>query len=185
MIRINLIYDRIGSEVRKVKGELVIAGLLLVVVFGLMAASWVFNTIKISKLSSENKTLTSRKEEYNKISQKIADYQKSKTELSLVMDSIVFLLESQRGPARVIENIGTRLPGEVWLISIVEKQGGINIEGLSFSDPGVARFMDNLQNGGIFSSIELIGIEQVEMEGEVIKKFTLKLGLDGKGKANG
>lgn len=185
MIRINLIYDRAASEVRNVKGELVIAGFLLALLLGLMAISWTFNTIKISKLSSENKALTSRKGEYDKISQKIADYQKSKKEVSLVMDSIVLLLESQRGPARVIENIGTRLPGEVWLTSIVEKQGGINIEGLSFSDPGVARFMDNLKNGGMFSSIELIGIEQVEMEGEVIKKFTLKLGLDGKVKANG
>lgn len=185
MIRINLIYDRLDAEVRRVKWDFITAGFLLAIVFGLMATHWTINAFLISKLSSENRMLMSKKEEYSKISQKIDDYQKSKKELSLVMDAIIFLLESQKGPTRVIENIGTRLPGEVWLTSIVEKSVGINIEGLSLSDPGVALFMDNLKNGGMFYSIELLGIDHVEMEGEAVKKFTLKLGLDGKGKTDG
>ncbi|MBU2590785.1 MAG: PilN domain-containing protein [Nitrospinae bacterium] len=185
MIRINLIYDRLGAEVRRVKEDFITAGFLLAILFGLMATHWTINTLLISKLSSENRILTSKKEEYSKISQKTNDYQKSKEELSLVIDAIISLLEMQKGPTRVIENIGTRLPDEVWLTSIVEKSGGINIEGLSFSDPGVALFMDNLKSGGMFSSIELLGIDRVEIQGETIKKFTLKLSLDGKGKGNG
>src|SRR3990172_4225229 len=156
MIKINLIFDRKAIERGRVKQQLSLAVALMIVTVGL--SGYLFYS-QNSKIKSVNNNIN--------------DKEKKKKRLEDIIKAIGELKKMQAGPARIFDEINFLIPSDIWLTSVVESGGNIKIDGYSFSDPGIANFMKNLDTSKYFSTVELLEIQQIAIEGEKVKKFTL------------
>ena len=63
--------------------------------------------------------------------------------------------ESKKGPVRVLDDLNTALPADVWLRSVVERGGIFEIKGRALSNDSVSAFLVNLDKSDYFSEVEL------------------------------
>src|SRR3989304_4602939 len=159
MIKINLIFDRKAIERGRIKQQMSLAVALMIVTVGLSSFLWYSQNDKIKGINTN----------INKIN----DKEKKKNRLEDILKAIGGLEKIRSGPTRVFDEINILIPSDLWLTSIMESGGNIKIDGYSFSDPGIANFMKSLDTSKYFSNVELLEIQQIVIEGEKVKKFTL------------
>src|SRR3989338_4994547 len=157
MIKINLIFDRKAIEREKTKQQLLLGVILIFITIGISGFLWY----------SQNKNI-----------ENINDKEKKKKRLEEIVKAIGELKNTQKGPARILDNINIILPSEIWLISLSEGSGQMKMDGFSFSNPSIATFMENIKASRYFSDAELLEIQQTTIEGEKVKKFTLNITLN-------
>lgn len=178
MIKINLIFDRKAIEREKTKQQLLLGVLLIFITIGISGFLWYSQNKNIEDI---NKNISDSKEKLEKLKSiinKINDKEKKKKRLEEIVKVIVELKNTQKGPARILDNINTILSSEIWLISLSEGNGQMKIDGFSFSNPSIAMFMENIKASRYFSEAELLEIQQTIIEGEKVKKFTLNITLN-------
>ncbi|MBI4378858.1 MAG: PilN domain-containing protein [Nitrospinae bacterium] len=178
MIKINLIFDRKAIERGRVKQELILGLILVFVTVGVSGFLWYYQETLIDDV---NKNIDDSKTKLNSLKaviNKINDREKKKKRLEEIIKAIGELKRVQRGPARVFDEINMILPPEIWLTSLSESGGQIRLDGYSFSNPGIATFMENIKSSRYFFDVELLEIQQTTLEGEKVKKFVLNSTLN-------
>jgi type IV pilus assembly protein PilN len=178
MIKINLIFDRKAIERGRVKQELILGLILVFVTVGVSGFLWYYQETLIDDI---NKNIDDSKAKLNSLKtviNKINDREKKKKRLEEIIKAIGELKRVQRGPARVFDEINVILPPEIWLTSLSESGGQIRIDGYSFSNLGIATFMENIKSSRYFFDVELLEIQQTILEGEKVKKFVLNSTLN-------
>ncbi|OGW00821.1 MAG: hypothetical protein A3I04_00660 [Nitrospinae bacterium RIFCSPLOWO2_02_FULL_39_110] len=178
MIKINLIFDRKAVEREKTKQQLLLGVILIFITIGISGFLWYSQNKNIENI---NKNISDSKEKLEKLKSiidKINDKEKKKKRLEEIVKAIGELKNTQKGPARILDNINIILPSEIWLISLSEGSGQIKMDGFSFSNPSIATFMENIKASRYFSDAELLEIQQTTIEGEKVKKFTLNITLN-------
>lgn len=175
MIRINLLdYRKTLKEIR-VKKDILYAVILLAFVAGGLFYLDILKKDEISRLNVTFKKKGEELEALKKKVEKVAEFEKKEARLNDILKIIKVLKGKQLGTAKILDDINTRLPNEVWLQSIIEKDKRVSVMGYSFSNTGIASFMKNLEGGIYFKNIELVSSEQSEISGVKVKIFTLKL----------
>ena len=73
------------------------------------------------------------------------------------VDVIDKLRESQSGPVNLLNTIGDTINGTeaVWLNTMKDQGGSVDIEGMALSADAVASLIQNLQKTGYFKNIEI------------------------------
>lgn len=178
MIKINLIFDRKAIGRTRVKQELTLAVLLIFVTFGISGFMWYSQNNKIKAVNNNISNSKTKLNSLNAVINKINDKEKKKKRLEDIIKAIGDLKKMQAGPARIFDEINILIPSDIWLTSVVESGGNIKIDGYSFSDPGIANFMKNLDTSKYFLNVELLEIQQAAVEGEKVKKFTLNTAIE-------
>lgn len=178
MIKINLIFDRKAIERGRVKQQLSLAVALMIVTVGLSGYLLYSQNSKIKSVNNNINNSKTKLASLNTVINKINDKEKKKKRLEDIIKAIGELKKMQAGPARIFDEINILIPSDIWLTSVVESGGNIKIDGYSFSDPGIANFMNNLDTSKYFSNVELLEIQQIAIEGEKVKKFTLNTAIE-------
>jgi Tfp pilus assembly protein PilN len=79
----------------------------------------------------------------------------------------------QSRPARLLEEISRGLPDQMWIISVKDAGGGLQISGESFDNVGIAAFMENLERSPSFGNVELIESKSELLQGRQVVSFTV------------
>jgi type IV pilus assembly protein PilN len=173
MIRINLLPVRALKKKETTRQMLSILFLslgcvLLVILF--------FHLSLSSRLNKVEEQITVYNEEIKKLKIDTKDVNKFKTEkedLQRRLNIIYTLQRAKTGPVRVLDDVATSLPGNLWLTSVKEKDGRMELKGVAFDNPTIAKFMINLERSGVIKNVELIISQQLERKDVKLKEFTL------------
>ena len=92
----------------------------------------------------------------------ISKQQKQKDELTKKLDIIKLLERGKTGPVRILDELSTVIPKKVWLVSLVDVGGKLQMEGYATGGKEVASFMKNLRASKYFSDVNLISMVKAE-----------------------
>lgn len=177
MIKINLIYDRKLVEINKIKFEFYLAVFFTFFVFFVIFFIWNLNNKKLEEVVTEVSEAQLRKSQLSSVEKKIKQFEEVKAKIDRRINAIGLLIDQKKGPARLFDELNALLPDEIWLTSLTLKGNRMQIDGYSYTDPGIAKFMENLKKGKHFSDVNLEGIDLQDINGEFFKKFTLNTSI--------
>jgi len=173
MIRINLLPVRAAQKKEKIRSQLSIFFLCLVLVFIACGALYgkqmsVINDThaEIAEINSKNKALK------KKIGQ-VRNFEKRQAELEQKLNVLRSLKGNKSGPVHLLDDLSSALPDKLWLTKYSEKAGKITLTGFADSENTVADFMERLESSPYYEQIELSVTEQSKVGENKMQKFTL------------
>ena len=173
MIRINLLPVREKKRKESTRRMLSILFLSL----GLTAVVLIFFHLSLSsQINQVQDQIKSYNEEIKRLKVDTRDVDKFKAEkedLQRRLNIIYLLQRAKTGPVRVLDDLAIALPGKLWLTSLKEKNGKMEIRGIAFDNQDIAKFMTNLERSGVIKNVELVISQQVEKRETKLKEFTL------------
>ncbi|NLV23409.1 MAG: PilN domain-containing protein [Deltaproteobacteria bacterium] len=171
MIRINLLPVRDLQKKEKIRDQLLIAALALVVVLLGCGGLYAFASMKISAEKNAIQTAENEIRNLQKTLGKIAEFKKLQKELEGKLGVLQKLKENKSGPARMLDELASSVNDKVWLISFVENNGAISIDGVGLNEQSVASFLQRLEASPNFRNVELSVTELTSGKGMRVQKF--------------
>jgi type IV pilus assembly protein PilN len=104
----------------------------------------------------------------------VEDYEKNKKNFEEKIGIIEQLRKNQSGPVHLLEEISRSLPDRVWLTSLTEQGGKIDLEGKAVTNAEIVDFINNLKTSRYISEIQLIESRQTAEGGIPVYNFKLK-----------
>jgi type IV pilus assembly protein PilN len=173
MIHINLLPVRAlkkKESTRQMFSTLLLSiGLLLIVIV-------FFHLSLIREISRKDAQIAAYNEEIKRLKLDTKDVSKFKAEkedLQRRLNIIDTLQRAKTGPLRVLDELAMALPGKLWLTSLKEKDGKMELKGIAMDNPTIAQFMTNLEKTGVIKNVELVVSQQLERKDLKLKEFTL------------
>jgi type IV pilus assembly protein PilN len=173
MIRINLLPAREARRRVELRNQLQVATVALLAVVG--GGVWAY-TAQNNELEARQQELTAVEEEIKRLEEIIKEVQKFEAKKVLIekkVGAIEDLKIKQSRPARFLEEISRGLPDQMWLTSIKDTGGALQISGKAFDNVGIAAFMENLERSLSFGNIELVESKSELMQGRQVVAFTV------------
>ena len=177
MIRINLLPVRAAQKKERLRSQLSVLLLCVILVCAVCGALYVQKMFAIDGLKNEIVTLDKKNADLKKTLGEVANYEKKKKDLEQKLAVLNRLEEGRSGPVRLLDELSNSLPAmpdKLWLTQFAEKSGGIEIQGYGDSEKTVAKFMQNLEASKYYKEIELTVTEQAKLGESKLQKFTLK-----------
>ena len=103
----------------------------------------------------------------------VSKFKAEKEDLQRRLNIIHTLERAKTGPLRVLDELAIALPGKLWLTSLKEKDGKMELKGIAMDNPTIAQFMTNLEKTGVIKNVELVVSQQLERKDLKLKEFTL------------
>ena len=179
MIRINLLPAREARRRVELRHQLQTTIVAVLAVVG--GSVWAY-TAQNSELTARQQELAGVEEEIKRLEEIIKEVQKfetKKAQMEKKVGAIEDLKLKQNRPARFLEEISHSLPDKMWLSSIKDTGGALQISGKSFDNVGIAAFMENLERSPSFETIELIESKSELMQGRQVVAFTVVARITG------
>ncbi len=173
MIRINLLPVRALKKKESLRQTVSVLTLSLGLVVLVILFFHLSLSNKINRVESQN---ADYREEIRKLKIDTKDVEKFKAErddLQRRLNVIYTLQRAKTGPVRVLDDLVTAIPEKLWLTSLKEKEGKMEIKGMAMDNPTIAKFMTNLEKSGVVKNVELVISQQVEKKELKLKEFTL------------
>ena len=173
MIRINLLPAREVRRRVELRHQIQVAIVAVLAVVG--GGVWAYTT-QNSELEARQQELAVIEEEIKRLEEIIKEVQKfeaKKAQMEKKVGAIEDIKLKQSRPARLLEEISRSLPDQMWLISIKDAGGALQITGKSFDNVGIAAFMENLERSPSFGTIELIESKSELLQGRQVVAFTV------------
>jgi len=173
MIKVNLLNDHSATAEKKQQiiappgiswgGYAYIAAIIIVI--AVLGYLWGASGNSIKKADADNQRLEKELKEMEALSKQFVELERKKQERQAKIDIIEKLLESQKGPVKLLNVIIQSIPEdrEIWLTSLEQTVGGVKIKGQTRYPDRLPDFMENLGRSGIFTSVD---IEQIERRDE-------------------
>ena len=155
MVRINLLPVRVSKKKEAGKQQLVIFAVLLLA--GL-AGNYLWQASRASELKTRQAKLARTKEDIAQLERIIGEVRDIKAQqqaLQQKLDVLERLKAGRSGPVRVLDEIATVTPRQLWLNKIAEKDGAVAFAGTALSIDDVSAFMSALKNSKYFTRVEL------------------------------
>jgi len=171
MIKVNLLKDHNNVTVQKKQqvietpkmswiGLAYIAAVIAVaVVLGYM---WISSGSAIKAARAENQRLEKDLKEMEELRKQFVEFERKKQERQGRIDIIGKLLESQKGPVKLMNAVIQAVPQNrsVWLTSLEQTGRGVKVKGETKTPEVLPNFMEDLKKSGIFASVDVELIER-------------------------
>jgi type IV pilus assembly protein PilN len=155
MIRINLLPVRVSKKKEAGKQQLVIfAGVL---VAGLLA-NWAWGASRAADLKAREVKLARTRDDIAQLERIIGEVKNIKDaqqELQKKLDVLDKLKQGRTGPVRMLDELATVTPRQLWLTRLDEKAGAVTFAGTAVSIDDVSEFMSKLKQSKYFAKVEL------------------------------
>ena len=174
MIKVNLLNDSTVPEQKKSSGVQTpnvsrvgyayIAGVAVVVVA--LGYFWFSSGGAIRKVTIENETLERELKTMQEQQLQFVELERKQQERLEKINVIEKLLESQKGPVKMLNAVIQAIPQnrDIWLTSLAQTNNGVKLQGQTRNPEILPDFMNNLESSGIFTVID---IEQIERRSEI------------------
>lgn len=173
MIRINLLPAREARRRVELRRQVQVAMVTVLAAVG--GGVWGY-TIQNSDLVVRQQELARIEEQVKRleeVSKEVQKFETKKAQLDKKVGAIEDIKIKQRRPARVLDDISRSLPDQLWLVSIKDAGGSLQISGKSFDNVGIAAFMENLERSQSFGSVELVESKAELLQGRQVVAFTV------------
>ncbi len=177
MIKINLLATQKTKRAKKriaVESQLVWLGLLSVVLILGWFLGWRTLDRKVQVLRAQESRLS---EELTSLKAQVKVVENFEANKKIVQDKIAViqaLRKKQSMPVSLLNEISQRLPDRVWLVSLNEKAGNIELSGGATTNSEIVDFINNLKAAPDFHNVQILESRQ-KKEGEItVYSFRLK-----------
>jgi type IV pilus assembly protein PilN len=173
MIRINLLPVKAAQKKEKLKSQVSIIVLALIVTAGLCGAAYMHI---ISKVEDRQAQIDQKKTEITQLMKTIGEvnqFKKRQQELRAKLDVLDQLKASRVGPLYLLDALYSALPDKLWLTQFQESAGRATISGIGVNEESVALFMRNLESSDFFENVELKVTKQIVQEKIKFHQFDL------------
>lgn len=179
MIKINLLPVRAARKKETLNQQLIIFIISVVAVVAAIFVIYFFLQVKISSTKGEIARSEAEIQELKTKIGKINNLKKLKEEVKKKLDVLEMLRKAKIGPVNRLMVLSSSTPDKLWLTKYFEKDSNVSITGISFNEDLIASFMRNLEYSADFENVELVVSEQTDMKGIKVKKFEIKMKLEG------
>lgn len=174
MIRINLLPFRSARKKENIRRQLSISiltvGLGLVAIFGV----YLFLNSQVEDLKSRTKVAQTELEKYEKINKEIAEIKKKLDTLNKKLAVIRTLEASRYEPVILLDVLAQAvIEKRMWFTKLESNVNALTIIGIAMDDKTVADFMLRLEGTGLFSTVSLRNVKQVELQKTPLKSFEI------------
>ena len=172
MIRINLLPVRATRRAEQGRLQLILGVVLILGVF-VGNYFWYSATDDArSQVQSQVNALDQKIQDIERIIGEVKDIEKRQKELEKKLEVIEDLRKKRTGPVKMMGNLATLIPKEVWLLTMSEKAGGLTMEGQAMSHEHLAIFISALQASSSFEDLKLVDATLIASpagDGEVVR----------------
>ena len=155
MVRLNLLPVRVSKKKEAGRQQLVLfAGILALGLLG----NFLWANSREADLKGRQAKLKRTQDEIAKLERIIGEVRSIKEQqqaLQQKLDVLGKLKAGRSGPVRMLDELATITPRQLWLTKMTEKQGAVNFQGLGASIDDVSAFMTALKNSKYFTRVEL------------------------------
>ena len=155
MVRINLLPVRVSKKKEAGKQQLVLFAAVLLA--GLLV-NWFWASSRAADLKAREAKLARTREDIAQLERIIGEVKNIKDaqqELQKKLDVLDKLKQGRSGPVRMLDELATVTPRQLWLTGLDEKEGAVKFVGAAVSIDDVSEFMTKLKQSKYFSKVEL------------------------------
>jgi len=155
MVRINLLPVRVSKKKEAGKQQLLIVAAVLVL--GL-AVNYVWASARAADLKAREAKVARTREDIAQLERIIGEVKNIKDaqqELQKKLDVLEKLKQGRSGPVRMLDELATVTPRQLWLTKLDEKSGAMTFQGAAASIDDVSEFMTKLKQSRYFTKVEL------------------------------
>ena len=174
MIRINLLPVRAAQKKERLRSQVMILALSVVLALAACAMVWVSLSAKVSSVQAE---IVVQNAEIARLKKTLGDVDRFKVlkeELSGKLGVLATLKANRSGPVKLLDELSRAVPEKVWIKSFTEVAGSIKITGSGLTEEGVAEFLRRLEESSYYQNVELVVLEQKVIEGRDLQSFSLR-----------
>jgi type IV pilus assembly protein PilN len=173
MIRINLLPVRAAQKKEKLRSQISIFLLCMILVCIACGSLYVQKRIAINSVKDEIAAIDQKNKALSQKIGQVRDFEKKKADLEKKLAILQTLKDRTSGPVHLLDELSAALPDKLWLTKFSEKGGSINLAGVADNENTVAVFMRNLDASPYYKNIELSVTEQTKTGERKMQKFTL------------
>lgn len=156
MIRINLLPFRETRKKENIKRQISVYVLTLLFLVVLMVFFFLQLNGKVRSLRAEKAQIKKQLATYAETTKKIEEIKKQIKEIRAKLDVIRDLEKKKTGPVFLLDEIATAVPkNRLWLRSLSEKQGRLELQGTAMDNETIAVFMTNLEKAEHITTVDL------------------------------
>jgi type IV pilus assembly protein PilN len=155
MVRINLLPVRVSKK--KEAGKQQLALFAVVLVAGLLA-NYFWGASRAGELKAREAKLARTRDDIAQLERIIGEVKNIKDaqlELQKKLDVLDKLKQGRTGPVRMLDELATLTPRQLWLSKLDEKAGAMVFTGSAVSIDDVSEFMSKLKQSKYFTRVEL------------------------------
>jgi type IV pilus assembly protein PilN len=173
MIRINLLPVKAAQKKEKLKGQLMVVVLTLIVTAGLCGAAYMYVTGQVEERQARIDQKRAEIAQLAKVIKEVKDFEARQKALRAKLDVLDRLKSSRIGPLYILNALYEALPEKLWLTKFQESSGRANISGIGVNEETVALFMKNLEASDFFDGVELKVTRQIVQDQIKFQQFDL------------
>jgi len=173
MIRINLLPVKAAQKKEKLKSQLMVLVLALIVTAGLCGAAYMYVT---GEVDARQVKIDQKRAEINqlaKVIKEVKDFEARQKALRAKLDVLEQLKSSRVGPLYILNALYEALPDKLWLTKFQASSGRASISGIGVNEETVALFMKNLEASDFFDGVELKVTRQIVQDQIKFQQFDL------------
>ena len=172
MIKVNLLKDHSAPVEKKLPiiatpkmswiGYAYIAAVIVVVVA--LGYLWNASGNAIKEATAENQRQEDEVKAMESLRKQFVELERKTQERQTKINIIEKLLESQKGPVKLLNVVIQSVPQnrDIWLTSLEQTNNGVTVKGTTRNPEVLPDFMDSLTKSGIFASVDIEQIERRE-----------------------
>lgn len=173
MIKINLLADRNAKDRIRIQQQITLALLATVVMVVGVFFWWQSVSLRVNSAEAKIGTAEAELRRQAAIRAEMKTMEDRRDRIENIHKAISDLETIQAGPVGYLDTINLVLPKEMWLTSLSEKDGNLEIEGFSFTNPSVAQFLKSLDESEEILRVELKETSRADVAGEALYRFKI------------
>jgi type IV pilus assembly protein PilN len=178
MIKINLLPYRVARKKEIITKQAFIGALPLLATCLIICFFWLSINGDIRQVSEDIATVQEKIKQSALKMKDIENFKAQKELLAKKLDIIKTLQKNKSGPVRMLDDIATCLPGNVWLTKLDQKNTILMLEGMGLDNLSISRYMVQLEGSASLSDITLGEIKTdtraAARGGKILKAFKLQ-----------
>lgn len=176
MIKINLLPR--GREQKKKEGlreQIVVLAAAVVILFFLIG---MLHSRIGGQITSNQRKISDTQAEIVRLDnmiKEVKDIEVKRKNLEDKLNVIENLEKGRVGAVMFLDKLSLMVPEKLWLVSLSENQGKVNLNGMSIDNQTIAKFIENLEKSGIFREVVFGSSNQTMFEKYKMVSFNLSL----------
>jgi type IV pilus assembly protein PilN len=181
MIKINLLptKKKPPRKVTDLQKQLILAFVVFCGVVGGMGYYYLYQKNAINVLEQNKSTSEARLREQDNMLKEVKNVESERDKVKEKINVVEKLKKNQSGPVRLLDEISKALPIGVNITVLTESNNNISMEGQSFGNNEVVRFIDNLKASPLLSDVTLLETSQSKVEGIDIYRYKIQFVYKG------
>ncbi len=183
MIHINLLPVRAAQKKEKLRSQIAVTILALILTVVACGAVYASLLVKVDEVKDEIASTEAKIRDLKKVLGEVTQFKKKKEELSGKLAILDQLKDGKSGPVHLLDELSMVLPDKLWLTSFKESGGDVTISGVGMNEDVVAMFLKRLEKSPYYKNVELQVIEQSSQAGVKTNKFNVVAKVEAPPKA--